>query len=91
MSLLSNRKELFRTATTKDKLNFFQALFDVQLLTLDLILALLKIVHADLSAGKEQDRSLYKRYAEMIEMLQYYMTSAFQQVIELWARDRIEE
>lgn len=84
MPTSSNHKELFRTPTTKDKLTLFQILFDSQLLTTDLSLALLKIIHRELSADKEYDRSLYKRYAENIEVLRYYMFDVLQQVVAAW-------
>jgi hypothetical protein len=86
MTIPSNRKELFRASTTRDKLTLFQLLFDAQLLTTDLSLALLKIIHDELSADKEYDRSLYKRYAESIETLRYYMFDVFRQVMDAWKR-----
>ncbi len=85
MSTSSNRKELFRTPNTKDKLTLFQILFDSQSLTADSSLALLNLIHRDLCADRERDRSLYKRYAESIETLRYYMSDALQQAAEAWA------
>ena len=87
MPTSSNHKELFRTSNTKDKLTLFQILFDAQILTVDLSLALLKIIHRELSADKEYDRSLYKRYAESIETLRYYMSDVLQQVVNAWKVD----
>lgn len=88
MSISVHRKELFRITTTKDKLTLFQLLFDVELLTVDLTLALLKIIHDELGTDKEYDRSLYKRYAEVIEMLRHYMSDVFEQVIDIWKTDK---
>ncbi|MDD2923527.1 MAG: hypothetical protein PHQ36_14670 [Anaerolineales bacterium] len=88
MPTLSNRKELFRAATTKDKLTLFHLLFDSQLLDMDLSLALLNLIHKELSADKERDRSLYKHYAESIETLRYYMSDVLQLVVEGWQQNR---
>ena len=86
MTTSSNYKELFRTPNTKDKLTLFQKMLDSQMLTTDLSLALLKIIHSELSADKEYDRTLYKRYAESIEALRYYMSDILQHVVDTWER-----
>ena len=52
MTISSNRKDLFRNSTIGDKLNLFQLLFDAKELSADLTLALLKIIHDELSIFK---------------------------------------
>jgi len=84
MLTTSNHKELFRTPSTGDKLTFFQLLLDAGMLTADISLALLKIIHKELSADKEYDRSHYKRYALSISALHYYMPDVFEYVIDTW-------
>lgn len=84
MHILSSYKDLFRNSTTKDKLALFQLLFDTRLLTVDLTLALLKIIHKELSVHQISDRSVYKRYAEAIESLRYHMSDVLQLVIIAW-------
>jgi hypothetical protein len=84
MAASSNRKELFRTSNTKDKLTLFQLLFDAQLLHTDLSLALLKIIHRELGDDKEDDGALYKSYAASIEALRFYMSDELLQVVEKW-------
>ncbi len=86
MTTSSNHKELFRTPTTRDKLTLFQSLYDAQMLDGDLSLALLNLIHRDLSADKENDRSLYKHYAEYIEVLRFYMIDVLQLVVEGWRK-----
>ena len=84
MPISSSYKDLFRNPTPNDKLTLFQLLFDDRLLTVDLTLALLKIVHKDLSVHQNHDRSGYKRYAETIESLRYHMSGLLQDVVEAW-------
>ena len=84
MPISSNHKDLFRSPTTKDKLTLFQLLFDVKLLTADVTLALLKIIHKELTAHQSRDRSGYKRYAETIELLRYHMADMLQDVVNKW-------
>ena len=80
----SNHKDLFRNSTTDDKLTFFQLLLDKKELTVDLTLALLKIIHSELKSDQYRDRSVYKRYAEAIESLRYHMMDMLQQVVDAW-------
>jgi hypothetical protein len=84
MSISSSRKELFRNPTIKDKLSLFELLFDVKLLTVDLTLALLKIIHKELSTHQTRDHSAYKLYAESIELLSYHKPDVLQQVVDAW-------
>jgi hypothetical protein len=80
----SKHKDLFRNPTTEDKLTLFQLLLDANELTVNLTLALLKVIHRELKNNQNQDRSLYKRYAETIEALRYHMLDMFQLVIIAW-------
>ena len=84
MHISSSYKDLFRTPTTADKLTLFQLLFDAKELTVDLALALLKNIHKDLSVQQIRDRSVYKRYAEVIESLHYHMSDVLQLVVVAW-------
>jgi hypothetical protein len=84
MPISSSHRDLFRAPTTKDKLTLFQSLLDTKALTLDLTLALLKIIHRELSTHQNRDRSVYKRYAEGIESLRYHMSEVLQQVVNAW-------
>ena len=84
MHISSSHYDLFRNSNTKDKLTLFQLLFDATLLTVDLTLALLKIIHKELTIHQTRDRSVYKLYAESIESLRYHMSDVLQQVVDLW-------
>jgi len=85
MPKISNFKELFRNATIKDKLTLFQDLLDGQEdLNPDLALALLKIIHKDLSVHQTRDRTSYKRYAEVIESFRFRMPGLLKQVADSW-------
>jgi hypothetical protein len=80
----SNHKDLFRTSTTQDKLTLLRLLLDAKELTVNLSLALLKIIHTELKNDMNRDRSVYKRYAETIESLRYHMLDTFQLVVAAW-------
>jgi arginine decarboxylase-like protein len=84
MTIPSNRRDLFRKSTIGDKLNLFQLLFDAQALTTDLALALLKIIHNELNNHQKPDRTVFRRYAEMVASLRYHVPDLFQQVVEGW-------
>jgi len=84
MHISPSYKDLFRTPTTADKLTLFQLLFDAKELTVDLALALLKIIHKELSIQQFRDRSVYKRYTEAIGSLRYYMSDMLQLVVIAW-------
>ena len=86
MTTSSNHKELFRASTTRDKLTLFQLLLDARMLTADMSLALLKVIHRELSADNEYDRSIYKNYAASIAALRYYMADVLQHVVDAWKR-----
>lgn len=81
----SNRKELFRAANTRDKLTLFQILLDARMLNKDLSLALLKVIHRELSADANEP-SLYKNYAASIAALRYYTADLLQHVVNSWKK-----
>jgi len=80
----SNHKDLFRSSTTENKLTLLQLLLDANELTVNLTLALLKIIHRELKSDQNRDRSLFKRYAQTIEYLHYHMLDTLQLVIAAW-------
>jgi hypothetical protein len=80
----SNHKDLFRTPTTKDKINLVQLLLDVHELSVNLSLSLLKIIHRELINNQSRNHSLFKRYAEAIESLRYHNLDMFQLVVAAW-------
>lgn len=84
MTISSNRKELFRNSTIGDKLNLFQLLFDAKELSADLTLALLKVIHDELNNHQKPDRTVFRRYAEMVASLRYHVPELFQQVLDDW-------
>lgn len=85
MSTPSPRKELFRTPNTKDKLTLFQILLEGKLLTGDISLALLKVIHKELGTySSSLDRSLYKSYAASISALNYYTADILKHVESAW-------
>lgn len=84
MTISSTRKDLFRNSTIGDKLNLFQFLFDAQELTADLTLALLKVIHEDLNNHQKPDRTVFRRYAELVASLRYHVPEMFQQVLDGW-------
>lgn len=84
MPISSDHKELFRNTTTDDKLNLFQLLVGTSELNVSLTLALMKIIHRDLKNNENDDRSVYKRYAETIESLRYHMLDTLQLAVATW-------
>ena len=84
MTISSTRKDLFRNSTIGDKLNLFQFLFDTRELTADLTLALLKVIHEDLNNHQKPDRTVFRRYAELVASLRYHVPEMFQQVLDGW-------
>jgi len=77
-------KDLFRPPSPADKLNLFQLLFDASEISPDLALALLKIVHSDLSKEKGSEHSTYRQYAKTIEALRYHKADILQHVVNSW-------
>lgn len=84
MPISSNYKDLFHIPLTKDKLNLFQLLLDTNTLTVDLALALLKMIHKELSIHQNRDRSVYKHYAEVIAYLDHHIPEMLNQVVNAW-------
>jgi hypothetical protein len=80
----SNHKDLFRNPTTENKLTLLQLLMDANELTVNLTLALLKIIHRELKSDQNRDHSLFKRYAQAIESLRYHMMDTLQLVVAAW-------
>jgi hypothetical protein len=80
----SSHKDLFRSPTTENKLTLLRLLLDANQLTVNLTLALLKIIHRELKSNHNRDRSLYKRYAQAIEALHYNMLDTLQLVLAAW-------
>ena len=60
-------------------------------MTVDVALALLKMIHQELSADEADDRSVYKRYAEEIEALRFRAPAALQQVVNTWNLQKATE
>lgn len=88
--ITSNHKELFRHSTTEDKLELFSLLLDAKEdMTIDLALALLKVIHEELGNEEVDDRSIYKRYAEEIEALRFLVPGALQLVVDAWKLQRV--
>ena len=76
-------KELFREPSPADKLKLFQTLFDSNEINPDLALALLKIVHSELSS-EEGDGASYRQYAQIIEALRYHKMDMLRHIVETW-------
>ena len=88
MSTTPSHKELFRAANTKDKLTLFQILLDGKLLTEDMSLALLKVIHKELGIYNGRiDRALYKSYAASISALNYHTADILRHVENAWKRN----
>jgi hypothetical protein len=82
--ITSNHKDLFRNPTTENKLTLLQLLLDANELSVNLTLALLKVIHRELKSDQNRDRSLFKRYAQTIEYLHYHMLDTLQLVVAAW-------
>lgn len=89
MPIRSRPKELFRDPDTDDKLKLFRTLLETKdELTVNLALALLKIIHKELSTDQIRDRLVYKRYAEGIESLRFRIPGMLHQVVSAWKSQR---
>jgi hypothetical protein len=88
MPITSDHKDLFHKPTTDDKLNLFQLLMDTNELSVSLTLALMKIIHRELKNNENDDRSVYKRYAETIEALRYHMLDTLQLAVATWKNNQ---
>jgi hypothetical protein len=90
MSISTTHQSLFRVPVTADKLSFLQTLFDSSELNADLALALLKVIHSELSNEQTRDRSVYKNYAGTIQSLQFHKSEMLQQIIDAWNAGRVK-
>lgn len=59
-------------------------LFEGSELNHDLALALLKVIHKELGNSPAAEGSVYKQYAGMIQLLQYYQPEMLQKVVNTW-------
>ena len=84
MPFLSSHKDLFRASTTRDMLIFFQSLLEVRMLNFGEALALLMVIHIDLTHQQGRDHSGYREYALGVNSLRHYMPDVHQQVVEAW-------
>lgn len=89
MPISSSYKDLFQIPVTEDKLILFQLLLDTNTLTADITLALLKVIHKELSVHQNRDRSVYKHYAEAIASLEHHIPEMLQQVVDAWNPRRV--
>lgn len=83
MNTLSLYQHLFREPSPADKLKLFQTLFDSNEINPDLALALLKIVHSELSS-EEGDGPSYRQYAQIIEAVRYHKMDMLRHIVETW-------
>ncbi|MBI2332519.1 MAG: hypothetical protein HYU84_10245 [Chloroflexi bacterium] len=81
-------KKFFRPPSTADKLNLFQLLFESSEISPDLALALLKVIHRELSSEQSRERSAYKQYAETIETLRFHRSDMLWHVVDAWNAGR---
>ena len=81
-------KDFFRPPSAADKLNLFQSLFESSQINPDLALALLKVIHRELSKGGGSERSAYKQYAEAIETLRYHKVDVLQHIVDAWNKGK---
>jgi hypothetical protein len=89
MYISSNHADLFRASTTVEQLDFFRSLLETDTLTVDLTLALLKIIHKELSTRQNGGWSGYKGYAQIIESLNYHKSDMLKQVVDIWKPNQI--
>lgn len=88
MTSSSLYKEFFRRPSAADTLNLFQTLFDLNEINPDLALALLKIVHTELS-NKENAGSTYRQYATIIEAVRHHKVDMLQHIVDSWQAGRL--
>lgn len=80
-------RDFFRPSTPSDRLNFIQQLLESNQLNLFLALALLKVIHHELIVVQTPDRSVYKKYARVIEAFRYKKAELLNQVADAWKTD----
>jgi hypothetical protein len=84
MPFLSSHKDLFRTATTMEKLIFFQTLLEGQMLNSGEALAFLKTIHMELTDQQGRYHSGYREFALGMNSLRHLMPEVHEWVIEAW-------
>jgi len=84
MPFLSSHKDLFHIPTVGDNLIFLHSFLDDRTLNADEALALLKIIHTELTNQQGRDHSGYREYALGMSSLHHYMPDVHQQVVEAW-------
>lgn len=88
MNSSSINKNFFRPPTPADKLNLFQLLLESNQINPDLALALLKVIHGELSREQNTELSAYKLYAEVIEVLRFNKSDLLQHIVDIWNAGR---
>lgn len=84
-------RDFFRPPTSSDKLNFVQQLLESNELNLFLTLALLKVIHHELIMVQTPDRSVYKKYARVIQALRHKKAELLNQVADAWKTDNVPQ
>ncbi|HRQ23683.1 MAG TPA: hypothetical protein PLF42_09690 [Anaerolineales bacterium] len=87
--MLSSRKELFRPPTVLDKLSLLQTLLEADEVNEHLGLAILKVIHRELSA-RTDERAAYRRYAAALEYMRHRKRGLFRQVVDAWRVEKSE-
>lgn len=82
---ISPSKDLFRQATTSEKLALFQSLLESQDMQPGEALAVLGAIHAELRRPLADQRgSMYARYAQLMQSLLHRMPNIHQHVVANW-------
>jgi len=91
MNITTSRKELFKIPAPAEKLAFFQLLYEASQVDESLALAMLKVIHYELSMEQTRDRSAYKRYADIVQSLSYHKSEMLQAIVEAWRAARVQK
>ncbi len=85
MPISSDYQNLFRTATTAEKLALFETLMERgEELTADLALALLKSIHQELISNQNINYLTYKHYAGIIAVMRHQQSDMLAKVVDAW-------
>src|ERR1051325_6971899 len=87
MPLSQDHHDLFHQPTVSDHLNLFQSLLDTKDLTSEKALALHNIIRTELERP-QQNRSVYRRYSQVMESLHREMPEVYEQVVNGWQEKR---
>lgn len=79
-----DRKDLFRSSSLYEKLDHLQALLEKNELTAPSALAILKVIHDELSLREVPDRAGLRRYAFLLAAFEHAQPELFHQVAEDW-------